>query len=230
MDYNETLAIDMLAQNTIKRYNPELLKNDPEEVPIEEIIEFQQQLRIVYTTLSKDNTLLGLTIFEDCAIPSYNIKTGSYEALLVKKGTIVIDSKLLNQKYEKELKFTLAHELAHWLVHYNYYFNSNEVASKMAISENESVEEEADLLALSLVLPRGRVKVAYDRTRNKFKKPAMLKIIAETFNVTEDQVKERLINLNLATPTDLGIPVKIRYKRGNLSNNKTYKSKPRISK
>lgn len=226
MDYNQTLAIDMLAQNTIKRYNPELLKNDPEEVPIEEIIELEQKLRIVYTNLSKNNDLLGLTIFEDCAIPTYNANKNGYESLLVKKGTIVINSTLLKPEYEKELKFTLAHELAHWLVHYNYYFNSNEVASKMAKSENKSEEVEADLLALSLLLPRGRLKVAYDRTRNKFTKPAMLKIIAETFNVTEEQVKERLINLNLATPTDLGKPVKVRYKKANLSKNKTYQPKP----
>lgn len=200
MNYNDTLAIDMLAQNTIKSYDPELLKGELDEIPIEEIIEFTIGLRLIYANLSKNKSILGMTIFEDCAVPVYNLKTGNYESILVIKGTIIIDISLLENGYEKKLKFTLAHELAHWLVHYNYYYNSNEIANKTSgKSVNKTVEQEADLLALSLLLPRGRIKVAYDRTKFKFKKEATIQIIADTFNVSKEDVLLRLTNLNLVS-------------------------------
>ncbi len=194
----ESIGVDMLAQNTIKKYDAKLLKSDPDEIPIEEIIEFGFGLKLVFTDLCRNGMIMGVTVFEDCVVPVYDLVTGKYKSKMVCAGSILIDNSLLED--EQKLRFTMAHELAHWLIHYCYYYNNNESASRVRInskSENKSIEEEADELARSLLLPRGRLKVAFDRTKCKFKKEVAVQIIADTFNVSVEDVMLRLTNLNL---------------------------------
>lgn len=192
-------CLDMLAQNIIKKYDADLLKSEPQETPLEEIIEFNHGIKLIYTNLSKDKTILGITIFEDCAVPVFNSNNNKYECFLVRAGTILIDESLLETSLEKKYKFTLAHEFAHWLIHASYYQNSNDIANKSARQKHDDeIEEQADMLALSLLLPRGRLKVAYERVRHKFKRNVALLILADTFNVSVADLSKRLQDLNLA--------------------------------
>lgn len=198
MNFNNICAIDMFAQNTIKHYNSHLLKSEPQEIPLQEIIEFDHGIRLVFANLSCDNSILGITVFEDCAIPVFNVSLNKYQCLFVFAGTIVIDCSLLTPTNTTIFNFTLAHEFAHWLIHYNYFLNSNDVANKSNAQSNfDGVEIEADVLALSLLLPRGRVKVAYDRLIHKFKYDVILRILADTFNVSVMDITKRLDNMNI---------------------------------
>lgn len=198
MDYKNTVSIDMLAQNTIKNYDKGFLKADPDETPIEELIEFNLGIKLIFTSLSHDKSVLGITVFEDCVIPDFNPITQKYQSLFIPKGSIVIDNSLLGELHEKQLKFTLAHELAHWLIHNSYYLKSADVANKStAQSMDDIIENEADTLALSLLMPRGRVKVAYDRVRHKFKRDVAIFLLADIFNVSVSDITKRLENMNL---------------------------------
>lgn len=190
--------LDMIAQNTIKSYDKELLKSDPDEIPLEEIIEFSQGLKIIFLDLSKYKSILGLTIFENCFIPIYNKEKSCYESKIVSAGTIIVDESLKEDEYEKQYRYILAHELAHWLIHQNYYYENNEVASKSAYDDyNNKTETEADLLALSLLMPKGRLKVAYDRLSCKLKEESTIRILAGIFNVTIQTLGKRLENMNI---------------------------------
>lgn len=196
-------SVDMLALNIIKKYDSNFLKSEPQELPLEEIIEFNHGIRLVYACLSKDMSLLGVTVFEDCVIPVYNILTKKYECMFVYSGSIIIEEGLLESGFESKYKFTLAHEFAHWLIHSTYYMKKSDVANKSARQKHDDeVELEADLLALSLLLPRGRLKVAYDRVRHKFKRNAALLILADTFNVSVTDLTKRLEQINLVRIVD----------------------------
>lgn len=196
-------SIDMLALNVIKKYDASFLKSEPQELPLEEIIELNHGIRLVYACLSKDMSLLGITIFEDCVVPVYNILTGKYECIFVHSGTIIIEEGLLEKGFECKYKFTLAHEFAHWLIHSTYYIKRCDVANKSERQKfDDEIEAQADLLALSLLLPHGRLKVAYDRVRHKFKRNAALLILADTFNVSVADLTKRLEQINLIRIVD----------------------------
>ncbi len=55
-----------LAQNTVKSYNSKLIDSEPCPIPIDEIMEFQFGLSIRYENLSKNGTIHGITVFDDC--------------------------------------------------------------------------------------------------------------------------------------------------------------------
>lgn len=195
---NNVNAIDMLAQNIIKNYDKNLLKSEPQETPLEEIIELAHGVRILYLNLSENQTILGLTIFEDCIIPIYCNEQEDYINLLVEEGTILIDESLLEEDSEQQYRYVLAHELAHWLIHQNYFTKTNDIASKISCETTDEVELEADLLAISLLMPRGRVKVAYDRANGKFKRTTTITLLADIFNVSPKLLIKRLENMNIA--------------------------------
>lgn len=197
MKFNDVYAVDMYANNIIKNYDKNLLLSEPQEIPLEYLIEIEHGIKIIYANLSHDNSILGVTIFEDCAVPIFDETTNKYKVIFVKAGTIIIDISL-PYKAEKKFMFTLAHEFAHWLIHYDYFIKSNEVANKTTRKQQDEIEADADLLALSLLLPRGRVKVAYDRLRYKLKKDVAVRVISDTFNVPVSLVTKRLQNMNLA--------------------------------
>lgn len=197
MKFNDVYAVDMYANNIIKNYDKNILFSDPQEIPLENLIEFEHGIKIIYANLSHDKSIQGVTIFEDCAVPIYDFIADKYKVIFVNSGSIIIDVSLLEGS-EKIYMFTLAHEFAHWLIHYDYFTQSNEIANKTTRKQQEEIEEDADLLALSLLLPRGRVKVAYDRLRHKFKRDVAVRVIADTFNVPVSLVTKRLQNMNLA--------------------------------
>lgn len=202
---NNIYATDMLAQNVIKHYDKNLLKSDPQETPLEQIIEFAYGVKILYLNLSQNKTILGLTIFEDCIIPIvdtvndlYCEEQEIYVNLLVESGTILIDESLLEEDNEQQYRYVLAHELAHWLIHQNYFSKTNDIASKMSCETTDQIELEADLLAISLLMPRGRVKVAFDRANSKFKRTTTITLLADIFNVSPKLLLKRLENMNIA--------------------------------
>lgn len=190
-------ALESIALSEIKAYDEQLTQGDPRAIPIEEMIEFKYGLIVKYYTLSKNGAIHGLTAFENCVIPIYDKKLRRYEGLLVKAGTIIIDNCLLAPNMEKRLRFTLAHELAHWIIHSDYFKQQSELASKSSKDSNEQTEREADSVAAALLMPKGRVKVAYGRLKNRLKPEAVVTRLAEIFNVSNKAMEIRLISTGI---------------------------------
>jgi len=185
-------AIDMLAQNALKYYNPELICGDPQEIPIEEIIEFHFGIIVQYRNLSKNGSIHGITVFEHSMIPVYDDRRKQYEATFAKSGIILIDKRLLAQNREKRLRFTFAHELGHYMIHKDYYTEIDELASKTSSTSDSQTEREADALGAALLMPYGRVKVAFMRLQGKLPKEATIHQLAQLFNVSAQAMEIRL--------------------------------------
>lgn len=186
---NNSNAIDMIAKSIIRKYDKGLLTSEPDEVPLEEIIEFGHGLKIAYLDLSKDKLGKGMPILEDCIIPVYNKNTNTFESFLVSEGTIVVDKFLKEEGYEKEYRYVLAKNFASWLIHHNYC---------PSLSETKSVVElEAKLLALSLLMPKCRLKLAFDELDSKLKTEITIQILSDIFNVTIQKLGDRLEHMNI---------------------------------
>lgn len=189
-------GFEHLAQNTIKHYNGELVSGEPTAIPIAEMIELHLGLSIQSTNLSTDDSIHGVTVFEDCRIPVYNAKTRCYEYIFVDSGTILIDSKLFAENRINRLRFTLAHELAHWLVHQENFKNKEGLAYKTSNNTNSAIEREADQLAAALLMPYGRVKVAYARFSGRLTYEAVVQQLATIFCVSTQAMSIRLERLD----------------------------------
>lgn len=122
-------------------------------------------LHVLYETLSKKEDIHGITAFEDNNILVYDKRGAKYHGLPVTRGTVLIESALLTPTRVNRLRFTLAHEVAHWILHQEVYRNSHHegVACQTSYKSSEKIEREADYLAAALLMPFGRVKVAYNR-------------------------------------------------------------------
>lgn len=185
-------ALEAIALSELKAYDSGLTQGDPCAIPIEEMIEFKHGLIVQYFPLSKNGAIHGLTVFEDCIIPIYDMNLKRYEGQWVKAGTIIIDSRLLASNREKRLRFTLAHELAHWIIHAEFFKAQSELASKSSKKCDEQTEREADAIAAALLMPKGRIKVAYGRMKNVLSPSAVVVRLAELFNVSNQAMEVRL--------------------------------------
>lgn len=98
---------------------------------------------------------------------------------------------------EKRLRFTLAHELGHFMIHSDYFKGIHELASKTSTDSTVITEREADALAAALLMPKGRVKVAFSRLHHKLKTESVIYQMAGLFNVSAQAMEIRLNKLGL---------------------------------
>lgn len=174
-------VLDDYAEMILSDATPDRL-NTPLPVDVEAFLEFYLGLQVEYKRLSYDRKVLGLTAFNDGIIQVIHEDTGIPEPMIVKAGTVVVDTSLLQKRNEARLRFTLMHEGAHWLLHQRAFseensFFSNEkygnqyLAAKegrIDYSRNQSerndierIERQADFLASALLMPRPALRNAY---------------------------------------------------------------------
>jgi hypothetical protein len=161
--YN-TMMLETIARNELKKYKPLLLVGEPSAIPIEDMVERHYGLEVDYRFLRKNGSALGCTVFDNTLLPIWNPEEKRYELLPVKRGTIVISAALLDNRSDGRLRFTIAHELAHWLIHRDLYSGGGIAAAsatKTSLEENPDVERQADILATALLMPRNQVKHAF---------------------------------------------------------------------
>lgn len=190
-------ALENLALSVIKGYDTTLLSCDPRAIPIEDIIEQHYGLKVEYQVLSKKGSILGLTVFEDAAVPVYDKSNTQYVAIFVNGGTILIDSRLCTPSKIGRLRFTFAHELAHFLIHKEYYMNHGITATKNSKESDNVTEREADVLSAALLMPLGRVKVAFNRLRGACSSAEAVSCLSKTFEVSCQAMEIRLKYANL---------------------------------
>lgn len=117
-----------IAGSIIGDYKSILLK-DPMTMDIEHFIECYADLQLDYQDLTHDQSILGMTIFNDGYVPVYDIEKNKAKRLSVDEGTIIIDNFLLNQEQQRRGRFTLAHEVSHWILHRHIYLeNKNQLS------------------------------------------------------------------------------------------------------
>lgn len=113
--------IDAHAEALLRRYNPKLL-SEPQEVDVEEFVEFYLRANLHYMNLSSNGMIWGRTVFEDTVAIVYNKETNEPTQELIKAGTIVVDNRLAEDaRKEHAFRSTVAHEGGHFLYHGDYY-------------------------------------------------------------------------------------------------------------
>lgn len=193
----------MFAQNVIKRYDRDLLKSDAQEIPLERIIELNYGINLMYLNLSNNNSILSVTIFDDCFTPIYCPESDEYINLFVKAGTIIIDESLLDEDYETTYRYVLASEIALWLFHQDFYID--EKLNKVTSETTKNIESQVDQLALSLLMPSSRIKTAYDKIKKVFKRTTTISLLSDIFNVSPQLLIQRLENLEIVKYLDTKI-------------------------
>ena len=188
-------ALETIARKVIKEYDPALMY-EPTAIPIEDIIENHYKLTVVYQQIRKTGKILGETAFDDTAIAVYD---NGYLLLPVKRGTIIIDERLLNPRSYGRLRFTLAHELAHWVIHQYIYSGSGQTAAMQksiakSSEADKAVERQADLLGSFFLMPTGQVKMSYYKNRTA---PNPAEALAKVFGVSKQAMEIRLRELRL---------------------------------
>jgi len=164
--------MDDIAAMLLREYAPSTLEY-AQPVDIDALAEEGLFLTVLDKTLGMNNSILGLTAFEDvegvpCCDEMFRPTTVDLEA-----GTVLIHSWLRGLQNRGRRRFTVAHECAHWVLHRSYYSPTNQqytfrtqrlpyIACRAADIERahpgpktdeEWIEWQADSLASSLLLP-----------------------------------------------------------------------------
>lgn len=112
--------IDRLAEYILSKYMPEALES-PRAVDVDLLAE-RLGLTMDFQYLTNTDIFLGMMVFEDTnTLPVYDPATNRAVYISAKKGTVIIDNRLLEPHKEHRLRFTVGHELAHSLLHADYF-------------------------------------------------------------------------------------------------------------
>jgi len=199
MYYTER-ALECIARKILTEYDVSYLNRNPQAVPLEKIVEDVFGLRIEYVRLTESiDGELGRMVYDNGYTTVYNPSTEEYELFRVSEGTILIDSRLLDDpKQYGRYRYTLAHELAHWVLHKKLFCGTRTAAASYGenLSDN-STEWQANHLAKALLMPVGQVKRAfYDPAIQTSADKAQK--LADIFEVSRQAMKIRLQELGLA--------------------------------
>ncbi len=117
--------IDTHAEAFLRDYDATLLTT-PKPVDIESFAEFYLGLSLDYVYLSHCGLILGRMVFQEVEpVPVYLPKEKSADYLYAKRGTLLIDNTLLDDRKEYRLRSTIGHECGHWVFHSDYYAGKN---------------------------------------------------------------------------------------------------------
>jgi hypothetical protein len=116
-----TKDMDMIAELLVNDYNPSILK-EPQPINFEHFIEYYLGADLQYQDITSDESILGITSFDDGVATVYDLDEGREKNIKVKEGTIIIDNHLLSADKEGRLRFTALHEGGgHWWCHKDLY-------------------------------------------------------------------------------------------------------------
>lgn len=101
--------IDVHAEEFLLDYKPSLLKT-PQPVDIEAFAEFYLDLALDYAYLSHCGLILGRMVFQETErVPVYLPEEKCADYLYAKRGTLLIDNTLLEDRKEYRLRSTIGH-------------------------------------------------------------------------------------------------------------------------
>ncbi len=186
-------VLETIANRVLKEYDPALLNGEPKPIPIEAIAKKKYGIELEYQHIRNDGRILGLTIFKSGFHGIYDMDKREYILVDFDRGTIILDATLLEMESDGRMRFTLAHELAHWILHKEQQRQYGDVATHLSSGDSDNHEEhEADVLASLLLMPKGRLKVAFFRLGQGLGRAEKIAKMAEIFEVSKQAMSIRL--------------------------------------
>lgn len=143
----------------------------------------------------------------------YNLSTGSFGQgigvmayMLIQGRRLFVDDKLIDARFGKRYRFTLAEELAHFIIHKDIYKDCKnlderiEKDSLLTGQEQWFLETNAKALASAILMPKtmieNRIEQLFSTMGNDPKyTQSIINILAQDFDVNPQAVRRRLINL-----------------------------------
>lgn len=213
--------IDYHAEKMIYDYCPDIYKN-PRPIDVEDLVFSYMGLKQDFNYLSNSGFIWGRMVFRDTAkIPIYIPETNEADYMPAKRGTIIIDNSIVEDRKDFRYRSTVVHECGHWVYHQQLFMNSSESKVKNAtlcraydIDSNlkvlktdlDWIEHQAKYFSGALLMPKSVVvkicsnleeKIDLSEDFCKFKVTYMAKRIAQTFNVSQESAKVRIQQLGL---------------------------------
>ncbi len=182
--------IEEFAEAILTDYNPQLL-NRATSIDIEHFAEYYLGLEMDYATLSKNCSILGMIVFNECSIKVYETEKYHETILHVKEGTILIDASLCEQNQLQRGRFTVGHESSHWILHryiYQKYKNQisidfddkkciircfrrdieNAFRKNIFSTDSDWIEWQADYMSSALLMPKRTFSLAVEKIFKKY--------------------------------------------------------------
>jgi hypothetical protein len=202
-------------------FDPERLKIPKKFDPFD-LIEFCLNLEIDPQRLTRDYSILGGTAFNDGLLEIWPENSENPKIHPVKKGTILIDDRLLSPDANiGRRNFTLLHEAAHWILHSSFFAQNNldyilcyGLKKTGVRDENllnnlkiiQTLERQANMAAANFLMPTNAVKFAVRKIMGitySYKIPIernfgidnQIREIADMFDASYQAMTYRLINL-----------------------------------
>ncbi len=195
----------------------------PQPFDVDKFSEFYLNLKMDYQYLSNDGRYLGMTVFNDTnKVIVYLPEQHCADYIHVDCGTVIIDNSLLDKNQEHRYRFTLGHECGHWIFHKSYFgYNPNQLMLYEITSpflkcretnqnysytiqskwdESRWMEWHADKFSAGLLMPITSVQVLLDQAKidflhNSFSEFRAIRLLSNTFNVSEQAAYLRLCDL-----------------------------------
>jgi len=221
MDKPEILnkkQIEERAIDFLEKYSPSSLVT-PAKVDLELILE-EMGLTIDYQKMDLDNTILGLTAFNNGMLNVYSDDDTLYP-INVAKGTIIINKNLASyERLQGRFQYTLGHETGHWVLHQKlFYIDENQqtlfddmdnVEKNLICSKRDErfllrksfktdldwIEWQADYFSSCVIMPREIFKKEYERLiESGLSDVGAVKQLANIFEVSKIACAIRIKNI-----------------------------------
>lgn len=221
MDKPEILnkkQIEERAIDFLEKYSPSSLVT-PAKVDLELILE-EMGLTIDYQKMDLDNTILGLTAFNNGMLNVYSDDDTLYP-INVTKGTIIINKNLASyERLQGRFQYTLGHETGHWVLHQKlFYIDENQqtlfddmdnVEKNLICSKRDErfllrksfktdldwIEWQADYFSSCVIMPREIFKKEYERLiESGLSDVGAVKQLANIFEVSKIACAIRINNI-----------------------------------
>lgn len=217
--------IDAHAEAFLRDYDASLLTT-PKSVDIESFAEFHLGLSLDYVYLSHCGLILGRMIFQEVEpVPVYLPKEKCADYLYAKRGTLLIDNTLLDDRKEYRLRSTIGHECGHWVFHSDYYARKHKrnhqkntqppeltgckktdiegsagiSGRRMLTTDADWLEHHAKYFSAAILMPKTSFLQAVSELTGEglLSKAELLEKLAVVFQVSPASVKIRLEQLSV---------------------------------
>lgn len=145
----------------------------------------------------------------------YNLQgIGVMAYMLIQGKRLFVDDKLIDARFGKRYRFTLAEELAHFIIHKDIYKDCKnlderiEKDSLLTGQEQWFLETNAKALASAILIPKAiiekRIEQLFSTIGNDPKHTqSIINILAQDFDVNPQAIRRRLINLGYRKRSNL---------------------------
>ncbi len=215
--------IEHFAVEVLNQYKPDCL-TIPQALDVYDFMENFMELTIDYKNLSPDESILGLTSFNDGIYLVWNDERTKQYPIEVKNGTVILENALLDSKHNGRERFTVIHECSHQILHRDIFaraFNLStgglvacarrhiESSKKKLATSRDWIEWQANALAAAMLMPKQTTREVFcEKMRiapEEINKPIPLTLgidlllfeMADVFKVSHKAMKIRVEQLGL---------------------------------